>query len=373
MRIRTRHHLKKLFWPIRRLLKEYKIIKLIALIFLIWLLGATILWFTEGSANKEFDSLPKSLWNIGVYLFSGLDSGVPVTTFGKVTVAFILIISLGIVGIFTASLASLIIEHRIGGRKKMPNYELKNHIVVCNWNEKGDPLIKEVHAKIVKEKRPVVIISEHGDSIQFPDHDDVPEYEDIYIINGDPANEIILKRANVQHSYSTVILADPSQGELADAKSILIAMGIKSVCEELNLPKAYIAVEGISPQNIEHLRRAGADEIISAGDFSTLLLAQTSLVHGLSKVYRNLLTISEETNEIYLIPVPKEFIGKKFHEMGAKIFASRDSKNPVIPIGVKSGNRILLNPKLNDFEHFQKEDELIVIAFEFPHKLIHSK
>jgi voltage-gated potassium channel len=363
------NYAKKILWPVRKLFKEYKIVRLVGLIFLIWLLGASTLWLTESPSNSEFSSLPKSLWNIAVYLFSGLDSGVPQTTFGKVVVAVILILSLGIVGIFTATLASLIIEHRIGGKRKMPDYELKEHIVVCNWNEKGNSLIKEVHAKLVKHKRPIVIISDRGDSIQFPEHVDAPEYEDIYIINGDPASEIILKRANVQHAFTVVVLADPSQGELADAKSILVSMGIKSVCEEVGVPKAYIAVEGISPQNIEHLRRAGANEIISAGDFSSLLLAQTALVHGLSKVYRDLLTISEETNEIYMVPVPDEYVGKRFSELGSQIFSTRDKRNPVIPIGVRSGNQVLLNPKSSEFDSFKSGDDVIVIAFEFPQKL----
>jgi voltage-gated potassium channel len=278
--------------------------------------------------------------------------------------------SLGIVGIFTATLASLIIEHRIGGKRKMPKYDLKDHIVICNWNDKGLALVKEVHAKIIKHKRPIVIISEHGDTIQFPEHVDAPEFEDIYVINGDPSNEIILKRANVHRAYTTVILADPSQGELADAKSILIAMGIRSVCKEMGLPKTYITVEGLSPKNIEHLRRAGADEIISAGDFSSLLLAQTTLVHGLSTVYRNLLTISEETNEIYLMGVPENYIGKTFAELGSDIYAQRDPKNPSILIGVKSGSDIFLNPKLAKFSKFQEGDKVIVIAFERPNKLV---
>jgi len=183
-------------------------------------------------------------------------------------------------------------------------------------------------------------------------------------------NEIILKRANVQKAHTIAVLADPEQGELADAKSILICMGIRSVCEEVGVPKAYTTVEGLSPQNIEHLRRAGADEIISEGDFSTLLLAQSSLVHGLSKVYRNLLTISEETNEIYLIPVPENYIGKKFSDLGAGIYTKRDAKNPIILVGVKSGNRVMLNPKPSDFDTFQKDDEAIVIAFERPHSLV---
>lgn len=86
----------RVFWPIRKLFKEYKLIRLVSVIFLIWLMGGSILWLTEGSGNKDFNSLPKSLWNIAVYLFSGLDSGVPETTPGKVIVALILIMSLGI-------------------------------------------------------------------------------------------------------------------------------------------------------------------------------------------------------------------------------------------------------------------------------------
>jgi voltage-gated potassium channel len=359
----------RITWPLAKLIRDYKIARLGIIILVIWLIGASILWFTEGAQNTEFNTLPKSLWNIAVYLFSGLDSGVPQTAAGKIIVTLILVMSLGIVGIFTATIASMLVEHRIGGRRKMPKYELKNHIVICNWNNKGLPLVKEVHAKIVKHKRPIVIITDQEDSVDFPEHEDEPEFEDVYIIKGDPTNEIILKRANVHNAYTVVVLADPKQEKLADAKSILVCMGIRSLCDEFDLPKTYTAVEGISPQNIEHLRRAGADEIISAGDFSSLLLAQTSLVHGLSKVYRNLLTISEETNEIYLLPVPKDYIGKTFSQLGADIYSHRDKKNPVIPIGVKTQDKVILNPKPSVFDVFSKGDQLIVIAFERPQTL----
>ena len=44
-------------------------------------------------------------------------------------------------------------------------------------------MIKEVHAKIVKHKRPVIIITEQEDTVEFPEHEDIPEFEDIYIID----------------------------------------------------------------------------------------------------------------------------------------------------------------------------------------------
>jgi hypothetical protein len=98
----------RIFWPLWKLFKEYKLIRLVSIIFLIWLIGASILWVTEGLRNIESNSLPRSHWNIGVYLFSGLDSGVPGSTIGKVIAALILIISLGIVGVFTATIAKKI-------------------------------------------------------------------------------------------------------------------------------------------------------------------------------------------------------------------------------------------------------------------------
>ena len=143
-------------------------------------------------------------------------------------------------------------------------------------------------------------------------------------------------------------------------------MAIKSVCDEHAAQKTYITVEGVVTRYIDHLTKVGADEIISANDFTTLLLSQSALVHGLSDVYRDLLTISEETNEIYMIPVAEEFYGKTFTELGIRILENRVNENPLLLIGVKSNGTIYVNPKFHEFERFKSGDEAIVIAFERP-------
>jgi voltage-gated potassium channel len=308
--------------------------------------------------NSDFDSLGKSIWNIAIYLFSGLDSGVPTTIVGRVIVTVILIMSLGIVGVFTATLASIMVERRLGGKRMVPKQGLKDHIVICNWNEKGLAIIREAHAAIIEDRRPIVIISESADSIRLPDDEDVPEFEDVYLVQGDPTNPVILKRASVHQAYSAVVLVQAEEQEVADSKSILICMAIKSICDEQNAEKTYITVEGVVTRYIDHLRKVGADEIISANDFTTLLLSQSALVHGLSDVYRNLLTVSEETNEIYLVPVTDQFVGRTFKE------------NPVVLIGVKTGGMIYVNPRSHEFQKFKSGDEAIVIAFERPKAVV---
>ena len=340
------------------------------LIVAMWVTAALLLRLTEGRSNNEFDTMPKALWNIAVYLFSGLDSGMPRTLFGRTVVTAVLIVSVGLVALLTGSVASFLVERRLGRRRRMPTHDLKNHIVICNWNDKAVPIIVELHADIVRDKRPIVIVSASTDAADVPEEDDMPQFQDVYLIKGDPAKELMLKRANVHQAHSVIVLSDPADGALADAKSILIALAVRSLCDAHDTEKTHVCVECISAQNIEHLRRAGADEIVSAADFATMLLAQAALVHGLSKVYHNLLTVSGETNEVYVVPVPDAYVGKSFAELGADMFRSRDKENPAILIGAMTADGLMVNPQSDRLRVFRQGDRAIVISWELPESLV---
>ena len=355
---------------LRRLLRRYPFLRLLLLIIVIWTLGALLLWLFERNSNSDFDTLARSFWNIAVYLFSGLDSGVPQTTPGKIAVTIVLVMSLGVVAVFTGSIASFIVESRLGEARRMPDYDLQNHIVVCNWNDKGIPIIQELHADIVRDRRPVVVVSDQEGAAALPEEDEGQEFEDVYLVKGDPAKETILRRANAHRAHSVIILARPEEGELADARSILIAMTVKSLCIEQGVEKTHMCVEVASAENVEHLQRAGADEIVSASDFAMMLLSQAALSHGLSKVYRDLLTVSEETNEVYIVPLPKEFVGKTFEELGAAMFAARSTENPATLIGVVTGKGIQVNPRPGEVPTLAEGDKAVVVAFEYPKQLL---
>ena len=57
--------------------------------------------------------------------------------------------------------------------------------------------IREVHSKIIQDKRPVVIIHDDTEEIDLPDTQDDPAFNDVYIVKGDTTNEIVLRRAQV--------------------------------------------------------------------------------------------------------------------------------------------------------------------------------
>ncbi len=342
--------------------------RMLAILSMLWLTATLALFYTEGPSNPGFDSLHKVFWNIAVYLFSGLDSAQPETPAGQIIVTIVLAISVGIVAVFTGMIASFLVESRIGSRRRMPKYNLSDHIVICNWNSKAIPIIRELHEEIIKNKRSIVVVSEQADAAELPEQEDDPAFEDVFLVKGDPANEIVLKRACVQNAYSVLILADPAEGHLADAKSILISMAVRAAC--IDSDPVHICVEGIDPASSAHLKRAGADEIVGASDFTMMLLAQSSLAHGLSVVYHNLLNVSSDTNEIYLLPVPESFVGKPFAALGAAMFQHRAADNPAILIGVINQEGIQINPHPGKLPNFAKDDQIIVIAFECPDRLV---
>ena len=169
--------------------------------------------------------------------------------------------------------------------------------------------------RIVADKRPVVIIHDNPDEVELPDKQDDPAFNDVYIVKGDPANEVILKRAKVPLAHSVVILADDRQGPHADGKTIVCCIAVKNVCRGEQQPN--VVVECRDPKYRSHMRKAGADEIISAAEFGLRLLARAALFHGMTRVYQELLTVGRDANEMYLVPAPPGLVGKAFVEAAA--------------------------------------------------------
>ena len=132
----------------------------------------------------------------------------------------------GLAGLFTGTVASILVEHQLR-RRDVTNFEMEDHLVLCNWAPRGLDWIREVHSKIIQDKRPVVIIHDDTEQIDLPDKQDDPAFNDVYIVKGDPTNEVVLRRARVPRAHSVVVLTDDRQGEHADGKSILTCIAIR--------------------------------------------------------------------------------------------------------------------------------------------------
>jgi voltage-gated potassium channel len=346
-------------WKSLRIWARTQLVRVLGAMVVAWIVGATLLYFVERGGNEAFDSWWESLWNVWVLLFSGPEVS-PRTRAGKFITMGLLGVGVGLAGLFTGSVASILVAQNLRGRG-VPNFEMEDHLVLCNWGPRGLSWVREVHSKIVQDKRPVVVIHDNPDEIDLPDKQDESAFNDVYIVKGDPANEIILRRARVSKAFSVVVLSDERQGEHADGKTILTCIALRNICGRGD-KSPNIAVELKNPNNRHHLLKAGADEIISSDDLGLRLLARTALYHGMTRVYQELLTVNRDANEMYLYEAPPEIVGRDFIEVSSMFLRHRDDKRSCLLIGIQRNDQMYLNPIGSESGPIHEGDHLILLS-----------
>jgi voltage-gated potassium channel len=337
---------------------RYQVARVVGAVALVWLIGAAGLHLVERKANPDFEGWGGSFWSVGVLLFSGLDQP-PKTAAGRLLAMSIIVFGVGTAGLFTASVASILVERYLR-RQDVPNLEMEDHLVLCNWSPRGLEWIRQVHSKAVQSKRPVIIIHDEVNEIDLPDKMDEPAFNDVYIVKGDPTSEVILRRAKVPTAHSVVILTDHREGRYADGKSVLTCITIRTICKGAKQPN--IAAECHNVGNRHHLKKAGADEIISSDDLGLRLLARTALFHGMTRVYQELLTVGRDANEIYLFPAPEALVGKDFIELTGMFLRYRGDRRACTLIGIQRGEEMMLNPINEEAGPLRPGDQLLLMS-----------
>lgn len=170
----------------------------------------------------------------------------------------------------------------------------------------------------------------------------------------------MLRRAKVPKAHSVVILIDDREGKHADGKSILTCIAIRSICRGEEQPN--IAAECRNPGHRQHLKKVGADEIISPNELGLRLLARSALFHGMTRVYQELQTVGRDANEMYLLPAPEGRVGKDFVELTGMFARYRDDRRSCLLIGIQRGDEMHLNPIGGEAGPLKPDDQLIVLS-----------
>ncbi|KAA3609654.1 MAG: hypothetical protein DWQ05_22235 [Calditrichaeota bacterium] len=262
------------------------------------------------------------------------------------------------------------------------DFGINGHVIICNWSNKADIIVRQLHDISVKNKNPIIVITEKPEKI--PKTAD-PAYRGLLIIGGDPADKEILERADVKNARTVIVLADEESLEKADSKAILIVLAIDAIN-----PNVHVIVELLSSKSEMYFQYTHANEIICLEQLAEKLLAQSALTPGLSQVYMDLLTQSADTNEIYQEEIPEFFIGKTYREIEAAIIAI-DEKD-IILIGFASAHekrknnqkilnhtgrtiqeiKVTINPRSSSNGNFSKNhqfkqgDSIFLISYEKP-------
>lgn len=267
--------------------------------------------------------------------------------------------------------------------KTKDDYGISDHYIICNWTDKADTIIRQLHHETIKDIKPIIIITSNPERI--PTNDD-QEYRGVLTIIGDPASAVMLQRAGVKKAKAVIVLADNENIEEADSKSIMTVLAIDSLASSV-----HVIVELINSGNRMYFDYTHANEIVCLEEISEKTLAQAALTPGLSIVYSDLLTKSDDSNEIYQEAIPNCFVGQTYEHMEREIvkideqnviligFSTKVYKQDKDDVCIKDsyGNcieekKVVINPESSSDSEFskkrimQEEDTIFLIAYNQP-------
>lgn len=326
------------------------------------LLGAVLLLaWSEGMASSGED-LWEVLENVIITLM-GEYPDKPRTILGRIVQLFLLVFGTFLFGTIIGKISSLFVTHALWKQKQMKRF--KNHIILCNWNGKAASIIQQLLESNHGEPLDIVVVS----ASEVVDARNFHHFENVHFIQSDPTHHLTLQDLQAFQAKAIILLAD-EESSGPDEKNALIALAVKHLEQTPGREKdIHVIAELVNLDRRRHLQEAGVDEVVSARDYSSGIIAQSAIFRNMSVVYQQLLTYSDDSNEFYFIQpgnYPSELLGKRFPELGSWIsdYSSKHPNNPLLLLGVKRGNgQILLNPKPSHFDHLEEEDSLIVMAF----------
>ncbi len=278
-------------------LHRENLFRLMGVIVALVLVGAAGLTYFE-----EDRPFPDALWWAIVTLTTvGFGDISPTSLGGRLIGVVLMFFGIGVLGMFTATIAGVFVEKRLRKERGMGSYDLEGHIIVCEWNDRTMEVLKDLRADRRAASAPIVLVADIDTKPVVDEH--------LFFVRG-ALTEETLSRAGIYKAATVVMVGDRSLAFGArDAKAVLSVLTVES----LN-PGVYSIVELATEENASHCERAGADEIIVGAEFSSRLISTATLDHGISTVLRELLS-AQVGHDLITVPVPAEFDGCTFFEL----------------------------------------------------------
>ncbi|MFT4542678.1 MAG: voltage-gated potassium channel [Planctomycetota bacterium] len=295
----------------------------IAVIVLVVFGAASMLIF---ESQNDIASMADALWYSFVTMTTvGYGDLYPKTDGGRFVGVILMLFGVGILGLFTGTMASLLVERTLRKDSGLGDSKAKDHFIICGWNSRAPAVVRELLGRLEPGTELVLIAN-----LEQKPVDD----ERVTFIRGDFTDEEVLKRGGMQHARAVLVLAAEALGSAADAAAVLCALTIESINAE-----AYTCIELLDESNAQHCVRARADEVLVSGHMTAKMLAGAVLHPGSGQILGDLVT-GDVGSTMHKAVVSAEYSGLSFHEALQRYHQEEES----ILIAIETKNGFQVNP-----------------------------
>ncbi len=281
--------------------------------------GAILENLFESGINEQFSALGDAIWWAVVTVTTvGYGDKVPITPGGRGIGIILMFLGMALISVFTATISSVFVARKIKEGRGLEEVKFKDHLVICGWNFNGEHVL----SNLLKEKKKagsIVLIN------QLPDEtvsDIISNFVGLKIkyVRGDFTKEPILNRANIKAAQAAIILPDVNSGMNAasDERTILATLSIKAINSKV---KVYAHI--INRENLSHLRKARADEVLVSDSYAGYLLASHILSPGVPQTV-DLLFSEDVPYKFRRYDLPAQEVGKTYQKIKEKLEATLD-------------------------------------------------
>ena len=294
-------------------------------IFLVMILGGLVLRMLE--IGKITEGEAPFWWAIVTMTTVGYGDFAPKTPEGRMFAVLVMFAGISLTAMFTAIISSIFVAKRIREEKGLEKVNIKNHIILCGWNRNADKIIHSIQYLAEAPRKNIVLINDL-------DEEEIARLKTRYrkirlhFVVGDFTSEQVLEKANLEVAETVIIIPSDINDSIQnpDDKTIRAALTIKGLEPNIRLI-AYLH----DRENLTHIKRANADEVVISDDFGAYMLASHVMDPGIPQTVNRLLD-NVSKNRFKRVDIPSEFIGKPFDNL----FNHFRKKNNSILVGIFS-------------------------------------
>ena len=293
-------------------------------LFITMILGGVVLqWLETGDISKGNNPF---WWAIVTMTTVGYGDFSPETPEGRMFAVFIMFAGITLVSLLTASISSIFVAQKIREGKGLEKLNLSDHFILCGWNSNANKIINSIQLLNHNQRKIDLVLINDLSEEEITQLKTRFSKIKIHFVSGDFAQEETLHRASIVDSDTVIIIPNNLDNDQNshDEKTIFATLTIKSIDASIRVV-AYL----LDRENLTHIKRAEADEVVVSDDLSLNILASHVIDPGVPQLSNQLINTSSDSRFIRKL-IPQNFVGKKYGEL----FNHYRDKNGALLVGL---------------------------------------